>query len=211
MVQATPGNLTDLERNLNLAIAPRGVADALPRAIAMTDMDRGADPAGLLAGLPGGGAIILRHREPSGLAALAQAAVPAARRAGHRVLIAGAPRLAYSLGADGIHLSEAMIRRHPGWALRRPRPDWLVTAAAHGGPALRRAASAGVDAVLLSPVLPTASHPERAALGILRFATLCRSVPVAVFALGGIGFGGLRRLKGSQCAGIAGIGLFSGA
>jgi len=213
MVQATFRNLTDLEHNLNLAIGPAAVGAErrrLPRAIAMTDANRDVSAADLIAGLPRGGAIILRHPDRDGLAALARDVVPLAHRLGQRVLIAGAPGLARALGADGVHLPEALLRRHPAWARQRRQAGWIVTAAAHGGRALRRAAAAGVDAVLLSPVLPTASHPERAALGVLRFAALCRSAPVGIFALGGIGLGELRRLKGSGCAGVAGIGLFSG-
>ena len=178
-------SLADLERRLNLLLGP-APGGALPRAIAMTDVDRAPDPARLLQGLPRGGALILRDRNPERLAEAARAWVPAAHRAGHRVLIAGDPRLALATGADGVHLSEAELRRRPHVNWARLRPGWLVTASAHGAGALGLAAGAGADAALLSPVFPTESHPVAAALGPLRFAALARPAPLAVFALGGV-------------------------
>jgi len=69
-----------------------------------------------------------------------------------------------------------------------------------------RAARAGADAALLSPVLPTASHPGARVLGAVRFAALCARAPLPVYALGGIGRGTARRLHGARVAGIAAIG-----
>jgi 8-oxo-dGTP diphosphatase len=43
-----------------------------------------------------------------------------------------------------------------------------------------------VDFVVLSPVLPTQSHPGAATLGWERFAQLCLDMPMPVFALGGM-------------------------
>lgn len=202
-------SLADLERSLNLLLGPAvNSAAALPRAIAMTDVERAPDPALLLHGLPAGGALILRERNSGRLAAAARHWVPAAHRAGRRVLIAGDARLALAVGADGVHLSEAQLRRRPETKSVRLRPGWVVTASAHGAGALLRAAGAGADAALLSPVFPTASHPDVPALGALRFAALADLAPIAIFALGGVTAASLRRLGGSSAAGIAGIGLF---
>lgn len=202
-------SLADLERSLNLLLGPAASAGhGLPRALAMTDTDRAPDPAGLLRGLPRGGALILRDKNPTRLAEAARRWVPMAKRAGHKVLIAGNPRLALAAGAGGVHLSEAELRRRPETNWVRLRPDWIVTASAHGAGALERAARAGADAVLLSPVFPTQSHPDAAALGVRRFAALARARPIAVYALGGVNHSNMRRLRGTACAGIAGIGLF---
>ena len=88
----------------------------------------------------------------------------------------------------------------------RPAGLRLVTAAAHDGAAVRRAVRAGVDAVLLSPVFATASHPGAPTLGAGRFAALARTAAVPVYALGGIDPGSVRRLGGTGAAGIAAIG-----
>ncbi|MEQ8667298.1 MAG: thiamine phosphate synthase [Rhodospirillales bacterium] len=175
----------------------------------MTDDERLADPLGALDRLPAGSAVIVRRREPGAREATARAILPECRRRGMRVLIADDADLARRLGADGVHLPEAAVKRRP----RRPFPDepgWLVTAAAHSGAALARAAGAGVDAVLLSPVFATQSHPGDRVLGPLRFRALCRDAAVPVYALGGIDTAGLRRLRGSGAAGIAGIGIAGG-
>jgi thiamine-phosphate pyrophosphorylase len=86
------------------------------------------------------------------------------------------------------------------------RRDWIVTAAAHSPIAIRLAARLGVDAVLLSPVFATASHPDARTLGPLRFARWARESPVPVYALGGIDAARARRLRGSGAVGFAGIG-----
>jgi thiamine-phosphate pyrophosphorylase len=210
VVRTTRRILTDLGRKLNLVLGPaRPGGRDLPGAYAMTDSDRGVSPAELLAGLPQGGALILRHRDTGALAAMAAEIMAPARRQGVLVLVAGDARLALRLGADGVHLPEALLRRRPGLARFRPKPGWVATASAHGATALRRARTAGADAVLLSPVLATPSHPAARPLGRLRFARLCRAAGVAVVALGGIDPGTILRLKGSGLAGVAGIGLFS--
>jgi len=199
-------SLADLERRLNLLLGP--ALGPLPRALAMTDTERAPDPARLLGGLPRGGALILRDKSPERLAEAAHAWVPMAKRAGHRVLIAGDARLALATGADGVHLSEAQLRRRPETNWVRLKPGWMVTASAHGAGALALAAGAGADAALLSPVFATESHPGSPALGALRFAGLAGPAPIAVFALGGVTAVTLRRLGGARCAGIAGIGMF---
>ncbi len=182
----------------------------------MTDTERGAEPEALLAGLPKatpgrklGGILILRHRDGEMLGRMARRWVRVAHGLGIKVLVAGDAALALRSGADGVHLPEALLRRRPGLARTRPRPGWVVTASAHGPAALMLAERAGVDAVLLSPVMATPSHPAAAPIGPLRFTLLCRRVRTAVFALGGIDISNLRRLKGSGCGGVAGIGLFT--
>ncbi len=130
------------------------------------------------------------------------------------MLIAADPRLAYEIGADGLHLSEAATQRDAA-AVRHLRrymgARWIVTAAAHSESAMRAATKAGVDAVLLSPVFKTSSHPGTKTLGPLRFCSLSQNTETAVYALGGMNAPQLRRLKGSHIAGMAGISGFYSA
>ena len=201
--------LTDLDRTLNRTFCLTR-NPALPTCLAMTDPDRAEDIAAMLDALPVGAAVILRHYGVEARGELATGLVGLCHDRGLRLLLAGDPDLALAINADGIHLAEWMVRRAAVSVLRKRRPNWLVTAAAHGLAAIRRAEAIGVDAVLVSPVFATASHRDRAPLGPLRFARLCRSTNVPVYGLGGIAAVTMRRLAGCGAVGIAGVGVFCG-
>ena len=172
----------------------------------MTDAVRLPDPETAILALASGSAVILRERTRAGLAMLAQRVSSLCRARRIRVLVAGDWRLALGVGAGGLHLPEAAIRHGLNRWRRVRRRDWMVTAAAHSPLAIRLAARRGVDAVLLSPVFATASHPDASPLGPLRFTRWARESPLPVYALGGIDAGHARRLRGSGAAGFAGIG-----
>ena len=202
--------LTDLNRALHgLRRGNAAWRDDLPAAVLMTDDTRLADPAAVLAALdalPPGSAVIVRRRDDDERETLVRALLPACRAQGGPVLVAADEALARRLGADGVHLPETMVRARP----RRPHPahpGWLVTASAHSAAALHRAERADADAVLVSPVFATRSHPGAPALGVLRFTALVRDAGVPVYALGGIDAAAVRRLRHSGAAGIAGIGI----
>ncbi|MEN3975324.1 thiamine phosphate synthase [Emcibacter sp. SYSU 3D8] len=179
-------------------------ARGLPPLWFMTDRARVADPGAVALTLPRGAGIILRDYDAPGRAELAHALAGIARRRGLLFLVAGDEALAAASGADGIHLPEWLAGRIR--AIRRRHPSWLVTAAAHGRTALRRAALAGADAVFVSPVFPTRSHPDAPCLGVLRFAALVRSADVPVYALGGVNAQSIARLRATGAAGAAAIG-----
>lgn len=205
--------LTELVRRLKSPPNSPATAGRLPRLVLMTDERRLPDPSAAIDALPPGAAVILRHygapvpeRE-----AMAHRLAATCRRRGLRLLVAADPGLAIRVGAAGVHLPEAMLKSAPQtWRLWRRR-GWMVTAAAHSSGAIRRAAAADVDAVLLSPVFATCSHPDARVLGPLHFVPLVASSPVPVYALGGINTLTVRRLAGSGAAGVAGIGGFGKA
>lgn len=187
----------------------------LPPILLLTDEQRLADPIAAVARLPRGAAVILRHygRAPDERAALARRLRHVTRLRGIRLLVAEDGRfgdLVRASGADGVHLPEWLLRRGPWRALRGRKPGWLVTAAAHSRPALRLAEKWDVDAVLLSPVFATASHPGVRPLGILWFAAWARSSKRPVYALGGISRHTVRRLRVTDACGVAGIGGLAG-
>lgn len=184
----------------------------LPPLILMTDSRRLPDPLAAAADLPRGSAVILRHYDAPDRAGLARRLAGICRRRGILLLIAADWRLAVASGANGVHLPEGMARRGPcAWGAGAPhRPGFLVTAAAHSPAAIARAARAGADAVLLSPVFATASHPGAETLGPLKFVRWCRAAALPVYALGGIDRETAPRLAGSGLAGIAGIGGLTG-
>ncbi len=180
----------------------------LPPLLLMTDPARLPDPLAAAAALPAGAGVILRHYDDPDRAALARALAALCRRRRLRLLIAGDAQLAAAVAAGGLHLPEWLVPQRGRWA-PLVRPGWLVTAAAHSPRAVARASAAGVDAMLLSPVFATASHPDAPALGPLRFASLVRSSAVPVYALGGISEATAGRLTGSGAAGLAAIGALT--
>jgi thiamine-phosphate pyrophosphorylase len=196
--------LTDLARRLNLA-GGTGVR-RVPGLILMTDRTRLPDPTAAIAALPRGSAVILRDYDDPDRRVLAERLANLCRRRRVRLLIGADAGLARSVGAAGIHLPEALITRAA--AIRR-RPGWLVTGAAHSPGALQRAVTAGVDAVLLAPVLATASHPEAPPIGPWRFAAWCRRSPIPVYALGGVTADQAVRLQHSGAAGFAATGALA--
>lgn len=181
----------------------------LPTLWLMTDEHRLPNPKSVLATLPRGTGLILRHYGAPDRAVLARELAAACRCRGIILVIAGDWRLAADVGAAGLHLAESLTRQGPpaGARLWQRRSRRLLTVAAHGSCGLRRAAAVGASAALLSPIFPTVSHPKRSPLGVMRAAGMIRRSPLAVIALGGVTRQTVRRLRGSGFAGIAGIGF----
>lgn len=181
----------------------------LPACILIVERARLADPGPAIAKLPRGSVVILRDYGAADRAAYAARLARLCRSRRLRLLVAGDVRLALAVGAHGLHLPEgAACSGDRRWRLWR-KPGWLVTAAAHSPRAVARARRAGADALLLSPVFATVSHPGATPLGSLRFAAWARQERVPVYALGGMTAATTRRLAGSGAAGIAAIGGFA--
>lgn len=116
-------------------------------------------------------------------------------------LVGADPRLAAALRADGVHLPERLVRLAP--RLRRARPGWILTGAAHGAAALGRAKRAGLDAALLSPAFQSRSPSAGVPLGPVRFSRLARRAGLPVYALGGVTEKTAPRVAGA--AGLAAV------
>jgi thiamine-phosphate pyrophosphorylase len=175
----------------------------LPLLLFVTDPERTPEPENVAARLPRGAAVIFRAFGAPDAVARGRALKAIARRRGLLLLVGADPELARRIGADGVHLPERSARR--AGALRRTSPGWIVTAAAHGRPAVLGAFRAGADAVLLSPVFASRSPSAKGALGPVRFAALVRAAPGPVYALGGVDAAGARRLANSGAAGVAAV------
>lgn len=171
----------------------------LPPLALFTDDDRLADPLAAARALPRGSMVVVRSRNGARRAALTWAMIDLARARALIVLVAGDGALAAASGADGLHLPEARLGEAAGWRARR---RFLVTGSVHSLAGLARAR--WLDAVFLSPVFPTASHPGRPALTAVRANAIARAASVPVYALGGVEPGNARLLCGF--AGIAAIG-----
>lgn len=138
----------------------------------------------LEAALAGGVRLVqVRERDlpPAQLAAFAAEVVRRAHAHGARVLVNGDAKLADRVGADGVHLPSAQLM-----ALAKAPTATLWAASCHNREELLQAARLGAAFAVLSPVLPTASHPGAPTLGWEEFAALCRDLPMPVYALGGM-------------------------
>jgi thiamine-phosphate pyrophosphorylase len=177
----------------------------LPVLWLMTDPELCAGPE-VLRTLPRGAGVIFRHYDVPGRARLARSWRALAKAQNLVFLVAGDPRLAAAINADGFHAPEALIHRTA--TARRLMPWAIVTAAAHGPPGLVAAAQAGADAVLVSPVFATRSHPGAQPLGVVRFAALAQAAGLPVIALGGMNAATFPRLAGTPAIGFAAIDAF---
>ena len=173
----------------------------LPRLWFFTDPARTPDPAAIAARLPAGATVVYRHfgAEDRHDVALALRGIR------KLVLLIGADEaLAVQIRADGVHLPERLA--HRAGPLKRARPGWIVTAAAHSAAALRRARDA--DAAILSPVFPSRSASAGAPLGLERAARMAAASPVPVIGLGGVTRARAAMLMRRGFAGAAGVDLF---
>ncbi|MDO9010727.1 MAG: Nudix family hydrolase [Gallionella sp.] len=115
------------------------------------------------------------------LRALALRVVALAHANGAKVLLNGDVALAQEVGADGVQLTAAQLAA----CTERPAVDWC-SASCHSAEELRLAEKLGCDFAVLSPVLPTQSHPGAAHLGWERFAAIAAGSSIPVYALGGL-------------------------
>lgn len=186
---------------------PLAVALDLPRRIAITPdtEDAGVALAAVdMALVRGAGIVVLRlpRVDRDAYARVARTARERCRTRGVRVLGHGDPMVSERLGLDGVHL--------PAWRVRelaaRPLPAArLVTAACHDMVELLAAVRLGCDAVLVSPVALTPSHPGAPVIGWEGYARLAARSPLPAFALGGVGPGELDHARACGGFGVAGI------
>lgn len=115
------------------------------------------------------------------LRTLAQRVLALAHARGAKVLLNGDVALAQEVGADGVQLTSTQLAE----LTERPAVDWCA-ASCHNAEELRRAATLGCDFALLSPVLPTQSHPGAPHLGWDNFAAIAAGSSIPVYALGGL-------------------------
>lgn len=107
---------------------------------------------------------------------------------------------------SGVHLSQTdLMQQSQRISIAE---DLLVFAACHDQAAVAKANQLKVDAVLISPLHPTLSHPEQAALGWQAWQQLARQSHMPVFALGGVAPADLKQVQHAGGFGVAGIRAF---
>ena len=182
-------------RSLHRAKSPPAIWPAI---WLVSDARNDAALASALALLPRGSGFIFRHHHlpPAERMARFAALAKVARARGHCLILAGTLRAARRAGAHGAYGPATRVAR-AGRGLR------LVTA--HGLREIAGAARARADAILLSPVFSTRSHPGGKALGRLRFRMLARRSRRPVIALGGMSKARARALRWPRWAAIDGL------
>jgi len=122
-----------------------------------------------------------KHLARDDLRALALRVVALAHASGAKVLLNGDVALAQEVGADGVQLTSVQLAE----LTERPAVDWCA-ASCHNAEELRQAEALGCDFAMLSPVLPTKSHPGVPHLGWDNFAAIAAGAAIPVYALGGL-------------------------
>jgi 8-oxo-dGTP diphosphatase len=111
----------------------------------------------------------------------ADAAVARCHAHGAQVLINHDRELVTTTTADGVHLSARQLM-----ALHARPEAALVAASCHDRIELEHAAALELDFVVLGPVKPTTTHPGQPGIGWEKFGNLITSLPLPVYAIGGL-------------------------
>lgn len=116
-----------------------------------------------------------------------RAAVSSVRLAGLSAWVNADLDTAFGCCADGVHLNRHRLNSIDREALADWRAEnrW-VSASGHTLDEVRLANEVGVDALLISPILPTLSHPGEPGIGWAQFAELTREATMPTYALGGM-------------------------
>lgn len=184
---------------------------ALPRQYLITPEPQGATSAFVerfarAIDNPAVGMVSLRakHLSHEALAALAERVLARARalRPELVVLIHGAVDTARQLGFDGVHLSARQLQE----LQERPLQEaaWVL-ASCHDAGELAAAQGLGADAVTLSPLRTTTTHPLASPLGWKLLASYGRRSWLPIYALGGVGPDDLAQARAVGAHGIAAI------
>lgn len=108
--------------------------------------------------------------------------------------------------ADGVHLTTPQLI-----ALCERPPAGLVAASCHGADELAKAEQTGLDFALLSPVMPTRSHPDAVPIGWDAFSRAVADCAMPIYGLGGLGPADLPQARENGAQGVAAIrGLWPG-
>lgn len=144
--------------------------------------------------------------EDDGLVRSAQAILPLTKQQESLLLLnTDKPELLNEVEVDGIQLPSKALFDFDS----RPVPEnKLLGASVHNIEEIQHALKISADFLLLSPVLPTQTHPDMRSLGWDKFSQLVNDCPVPVYALGGMQMQNLQQAQQSGAQGIAAIGTF---
>jgi len=121
------------------------------------------------------------HLDEKALAQLSEQVLQLCAPYDCRCLLNGSPEQALQLGYHGVHLNSQRLL-----ALTQKPNHLLVGASCHSRAELEQAQSVQLDFALLSPVLPTKSHPEASGMGWEKFGETLSGLEIPVYGLGGM-------------------------
>lgn len=153
-----------------------------------------------LRGLPRGSAFVYRHYhlDPRARRLRFDELAPLAAEGGHALILSGSDDQAKAWGAAGSYGPPEAIGE---------APELLRVATVHDGHEIAHANASGADAVMLSPVFATRTHPGIPPLGAEKFHALAALAEMPVIALGGMTFERAKELGWSRWAAIDGLAL----
>src|ERR1700730_7902131 len=145
--------------------------------------------------------------EPAAYEKLAIEVLACCRQYDALLLLNADPQLVDAIDADGVHLDGVRLAACQSRPLAAGK---LVSAACHSLEQLKKAETIAADMATVSPVLPTASHPEAPPLGWKGFRALAVQTTLPVYALGGMHTRLLENARKNGAYGVAGIQAFWG-
>lgn len=162
----------------------------------MTDERLGRGLFAAIDRVPAGGGVVFRHDRIAERAQLAAEVAERCRVRGLALAVAGDVFLARAVGAQFVHRPDGPT-------------DLPFSLAVHDEREAHEANARGAAMVFVSPVFPTASHPDAPALGIERAVRLAQQCQAPAIALGAMDERRFRQLPDSVFSGWAGIGAFT--
>lgn len=178
----------------------------LPSAFYFTDENRTHSALETIARLAANTGVIYRHYAYPNRQELGAEIVEICRKKDLFLAVAEDPSLANALKAPAVHLPERLISKLP--LIRKQYPKLLISCACHNALSLKAANNLGADLAFLSPIYPTASHPNARTLGSVEAAIWIKDITIPVYALGGIEAHHINQLKMLGFAGFGAISLF---
>ncbi|MEP3051869.1 MAG: thiamine phosphate synthase [Erythrobacter sp.] len=173
------------------------IADDLPNLWLLSDERNDGALEQAIARLPRGSGFVFRHYHLTLTDRRTRFAslLPLLRAGSHWAIASTTPEIALGWGADGVY----------GAAAEQPRAEAKWIATAHDAEEISAANHVAVDAVMLSPVFPTRSHPDAKVLGTDGFHRLARASACPVIALGGMNAERAKQLNWPRWAAIDGL------
>jgi thiamine-phosphate pyrophosphorylase len=147
-----------------------------------------------------------RSRAARELENLAKRIVALSPRARERLLVNGRLDVAISSGAAGVHLPSDGL---PVAEVRRVAPrGFVVSRSTHSREEVEQAFREGASFVVFGPIFPTPSKPGHPGVGLEALEEIVSSVPIPVYALGGVTPERISQIENAGAHGIAGISIF---
>lgn len=179
---------------------------SFPYFLYMTDRHR-SNALQVIPRLPAHSMVVIRDYDHPSRTEYAHRLAQLAHRHGHEVSVARDAMLARNVKAQGLHLPEYLAQKLPYF--KRKHPSLMISVACHHPSRAAHYSAKGADAVMLSPIFATDTHPDASGMGIQALRSAAYANPNRIIALGGIKQCHLPVLITLPLAGIAAIGLYA--